>query len=144
MSGTIINYNNGRTTTRRKSGSDYEQYDLERRRRARAKKERQIAKQRMAILVASIMLVIIGCVIFGSIFSSAHVNEADQELKYYKSIEIQKGDTLWNIAKEYKSDIYYKDIQAYVDEIKEVNGLTSDTIHEGQHLIVAYYDVIEK
>ncbi len=112
---------------------------VERKERARQKRARQIVKRRMVILLTTVFLIVIGCVIFGSIFSSAHVSAEGQEVRYYKSIEIQKGDTLWDIAEEYASDIYYDSTQDYVDELKEINNLTSDTIHSGRHLIVVYY-----
>lgn len=59
--------------------------------------------------------------------------------KYYKSIEIASGDTLWDIAKEYMNEDY-DSIYAYIDELKDINGLTSDGIQESQYLTVAYYD----
>ncbi len=140
MSSNIINYNVGKTAVNRTTNRDYEAYERERRYRVQKKKAKQIAKRKLVLLIATFLVILIGCIVFGSIFSSAHVSEADTERKYYKSIEIQKGDTLWDIAEEYVSDIYYESKQDYVDELKEVNGLQSDMIHEGQYLIVVYYE----
>ena len=62
--------------------------------------------------------------------------------KYYKSIEITDGDTLWSIAKENMSE-EYDSVYAYIEEVMEMNNLESDQIHSGQYLTVAYYDVLE-
>ena len=55
----------------------------------------------------------------------------------YKSITIQKGDSLWAIAKEYSQDTELS-VKEYVDELKRMNGLKEDTIHAGNHLTVMY------
>lgn len=49
----------------------------------------------------------------------------------YSTIVVSKGDTLWNIAKLYNFD--NQDIRSKVDEIKELNGITS-FIKIGQEL----------
>ena len=73
--------------------------------------------------------------------SDAHGNAQESPItyKYYKSIVIQPGDTLWDIALEYKTDDYGS-TQEYVDELKEINSLESDSIQESQYLMIAYYD----
>ena len=43
--------------------------------------------------------------------------------------EIQRGDTLWSIAKRYNTK---------VNVVKELNGLTGDQIYVGQSLIVGF------
>ena len=51
---------------------------------------------------------------------------------------ISRGDTLWNIAQEYKSaDCSTKE---YIKEVMELNSLSTNKIQEGQHLMLAYYD----
>ena len=75
----------------------------------------------------------------GSNLVSAHDKSEQPEQKFYKSIEIKEGDTLWGIAKEYRGDDY-DSIYDYIDEVMSINGLTSDQIHAGQYLTVAYYD----
>ena len=57
----------------------------------------------------------------------------------YQSIQIKSGDTIWSIAETWKTD-EWKDTRAYVKEIKEINNLTSDTIHAGNYLVIPYYD----
>ena len=57
--------------------------------------------------------------------------------KYYTSIEVQKGDTLWTIAQQYAGDD--ADYASYIEEVKDMNQLTSDTIHAGEYLTVSYY-----
>lgn len=56
-----------------------------------------------------------------------------------KSIQIKTGDTLWSIAEKYYSP-EYDSINAYVNDIKECNNISSDTIHAGNYLIVPYYN----
>ena len=102
-------------------------------------KKRQIAKRRMILLLAALFVITVGSIVCGSIFSSAKDPATDiPQYKYYKSITIEQGDSLWSIAQEYRSDAY-EDVQEYIDELVQLNGLTSMTIHEGQHLVVAYY-----
>lgn len=73
-----------------------------------------------------------------SIVASGQSEAAQNSYKYYTSVEIEKGDTLWNIAEQYMS-AEYGSIQEYVDEIKEINNLGDDEIHSGQYLTIPYF-----
>ena len=57
---------------------------------------------------------------------------------YYRSVEIKEGDSLWNIARQYKKGSHMS-TEEYVKELKRMNSLRSDTIHKGQFLTVVYY-----
>lgn len=60
-----------------------------------------------------------------------------QELKY-KEIEVQRGDTLWSISKEYnKSSL---DIRKYIFLIEEKNNIQNSNIQTGD---VLYIPIIE-
>lgn len=94
--------------------------------------------------IFSLLLIIICSCYFGSFFSSAHntnLTSEEPREKYYKSIEIQKGDSIWkiasdNICKEYQS------IYEYIDEILSINNiniLAADSIQEGDYITIAYY-----
>lgn len=58
--------------------------------------------------------------------------------KYYTSIQIETGDSLWDIASRYICEdvISMKD---YIREIQAINGLNSDVIQAGDTLTVIYY-----
>ena len=47
---------------------------------------------------------------------------------------MQKGDTLWEIAEEYKMD--GTETEQMVDEIMEVNGLKNTNVRTGESIIV--------
>jgi cell division protein YceG involved in septum cleavage len=94
-------------------------------------------RKKIWILGAAILLLTI---IFSVGFVTKTVTaqrEADR-VKLVKSIEIQKGDTLWSIASENMSD-EYDDLNDYIDEIMDSNGMASDEIHVGNYIIVPYY-----
>lgn len=114
----------------------------ESRNRAKQKRAKVVARRKMILLLTTVLLITIGSIVFGSIFSSAQssAEESGIQYKYYKSIEIKKGDSLWSIANEYCEDEYYDNTKDYVKELKEINNLKSEKIHYGQRLIVAYYD----
>ena len=74
--------------------------------------------------------------------ASAHENTGDHTVyKYYRSIQIQPGDTLWDIAEETMTSEYDSTAE-YVEVLKEMNGLTSDHIEAGNYLTVAYNDTV--
>ena len=64
--------------------------------------------------------------------------------KYYAQIEIQKGDSLWSLAGEYMENGPYESRKEYMEEVAEINQLSSTTIFEGQSLIVPYYEDVYK
>lgn len=109
---------------------------------AKQRRAKIVAKRKMILLLTTVLLITIGSIVFGSIFSSAQssAEESGIQYKYYKSIEIKKGDSLWSIANEYCEDTYYDSMKDYVEELREINNLKSEKIHYGQRLIVAYYD----
>ena len=50
--------------------------------------------------------------------------------RYYTSVQIRQGDSLWNLADKY---------QEYIDELKRMNGLKSEQLHSGEYLTVVYF-----
>lgn len=91
------------------------------------------------ILYIGIFIVICILTVSGIFFSNrSKAAEKTCFYKYYTSVEIRNGDTLWSIASEYVTE-EYDNIQEYVTEIKSLNDLKGDTIHTGQFLIVPYY-----
>ncbi len=106
--------------------------------RANRRRAKEAAKRRILVLLATILLITIGSVIFGNSFSAAESDDHETVYKYYKSVELEYGDSLWSLAEEYKLE--GSSTQDYIDEIMEINNLTSDMIHRGQHLVIVYYD----
>ncbi len=74
-------------------------------------------------------------------FRMVHANESVEYEKTFVSIEIESGDTLTSIAKEYapSSDAYTD----YIIEVKNINNLQNDTIHAGCYLMVPVYRIVE-
>ena len=89
------------------------------------------------ILILISLLLILFSVLYFNVANVSADNVINKD-KLVTSVKIEKGDTLWSIAKEYFSDDY-KDMNEFIKEIKLSNGLYSDTIHEGHYIIVPYY-----
>ncbi len=64
--------------------------------------------------------------------------------KYFTQIEIQDGDSLWEIAGEYMEHGPYESRNDYMKEVVEINQLSGTTIIKGQHLVVPYYEATFK
>ena len=57
--------------------------------------------------------------------------------KYYTSITVKAGDTLWSIADQYSKDSNMTN-EEYIDDIKSINHI-GDSIHSGDNIVIAYY-----
>lgn len=90
------------------------------------------------------MFIIIGVIFGWSVFNAmAKESSEDSTEYYYKSVVIESGDCLWNIAEIY-ADSVGMTIPEYVQELKMMNRLKDDQIDAGQYLIVKYMSAKEK
>lgn len=93
------------------------------------------------LVICSILFILCSCMYFGMFRVSA--KEIDQQRTSdaieicYTSRLIEPGDSLWSIAEETITD-RYGSVSEYVEALKVMNHLDSDTIHAGQYLMIAY------
>ncbi len=73
-----------------------------------------------------------------SFLAKAQARKDMVSYKYFTSILIQPGDTLYSIAQQY-ADGHYASIYDYVEEICLTNHLLDDKIYAGNYLIIPYY-----
>lgn len=59
--------------------------------------------------------------------------------RYYTSVCITKGESLWSIASRYKQNSPMSTSE-YIEELKRMNSLKDELIHSGQYLTVVYYE----
>lgn len=108
--------------------------------RSRRYRERRLRQMRIRFLLAlaAIFLTLIMAISYRAILSDAKGNE-NITYKYYTSIEIQYGDTLWDIAQAYYSE-EYDSLDDYIHEVMKINHLQQESaIAAGEHLIVPYF-----
>ena len=121
---------------RESRGSNYTGYN-----RASSRRKRSVHVKKLFVGVFSLFMILGLSAFYGSGLVSAHDNVKDDPVrcKYYKSIQIHSGDTLWNIAEEYITEDY-ESVNDYITEVKKINKLSSDQIQDSQYLTVPYYD----
>lgn len=109
------------------------------RRTRNIKRRREVFSNKMIMLILAVSIAIAAGVFGTSNPVDAHDTSQTETLsvKCYKSIELQEGDTLWGIAETYMDDTY-ESVDEYISELKRLNNLESDEIHEGCYLMVAY------
>ena len=106
--------------------------------RERARRTRQII-ERVLLTICIIALLAIGS---NALFSKATTTEEANEIyyTYYTELEIMEGDSLWEIAGEYMENGPYESRNDYINEVIEINQLSSTNIIKGQYLVIPYYD----
>jgi cell division protein YceG involved in septum cleavage len=102
-------------------------------------RERTVRIQKRFIAIAVVLILSIMILLGTSIhaFASSR-NEQKTLYKYYTSIQVEQGDTLWSIADAYIAG-YPIDKSDYIEEVCELNHLQNDEIHAGAYIVVACY-----
>jgi len=84
------------------------------------------------ILAVAAAIILIGS---STIMTSAKEAEVCEQTRHYISYEVQAEDTLWNIAENY-ADQANMDVREYMNELREINALTSDMVVSGTNIMV--------
>lgn len=104
----------------------------------RIRRKRQLRRNIMMLLLTFILVVSLSSVFF-SFRTKAQSNDEEILYKYYKSIVVEDGDTLWGYAEVYGISQYYDSHEDYIKEVMNMNFLSDDKITTGQYLILPYY-----
>ena len=103
------------------------------------KREAVVRKQRGLLAIAIILIISLGILLGTGIraMASSEKNIASYN-KYYVSIRVESGDTLWSIADEY-IDGFNLSKNDYITEICQINQISENDIHAGDYIVVPYY-----
>jgi len=104
----------------------------------RRKRQRQL--RRNFIMIVFSLFFIVGLSVGGfAIGSKAQDMEETILYKYYTNVEVQYGETLWDIADTYFCSEKYESYNDYILEVMQLNGLYDENISAGYYLMVPYY-----
>ena len=87
------------------------------------------------ICLSGFRIVLLLCIFALSTLAKAKRTRAAQieRLTAYESVYISSGDSLWSIAQQYRGN---QDTAVFVENLKMLNGLSSDHIQEGYYILV--------
>ena len=107
------------------------------------RRAQKVQMEKRLIVVIGIIVISLGILLGSSISAFASAREKARIHKYYTSIQLRQGDSLWELAGEYASTDQSE--QEFIDEVCEVNGISeSNILHSGQYLVVPYYSDVEQ
>ena len=96
-----------------------------------------LINSRFVVIIAAVVIAVIICAMT-AFQSKAATKVTTQPETYYTDIKLEKGDTLTSLAKKYNTGNYFT-TKEYINELKRINGLDCDSIHEGCYLTIIYY-----
>jgi LysM repeat protein len=116
-------------------------YRTEREKRCYRQKIRRQREIRRNIILACVTAAVLMIFAFSyySLTSAASTDTEDIDYKYFTSIQVEAGDTLWSIADEYADSKHYASNKEYIKEVKNMNKMSNDELIAGQYIIIPYY-----
>ena len=132
-----VNGGQGKMTGEQKSIYIMEDREL----RAVKRELRRRRQYRRKLLISALAMLAVACIIIGGGFYVSSIrSSAGSGFKYYTSVTIEYGETLWSLADAYIDYDYYKDKHSYIAEVRSINHLDEDcSIMAGQILILPYF-----
>lgn len=103
------------------------------------KREAVVRRQKSIFAIVVIAIVALGVLLGSSVNAMA---SSDKDVasynKYYVSLRVKAGDTLWTIADEYVKGFNIEKTD-YIAEVCQINEISENDIHAGDYIIVPYY-----
>lgn len=120
----------------------YSDYDISRIRSInnRMRRERQLRRRIITALIMLSVIVFLAIFLSFSFMSDAKVDDSHKQYRYYTSITVSSGDTMWSIAEANMDPLHYNNVEAYVADIASINRICTDAqLNAGSDLIIPYY-----
>ena len=93
------------------------------------------SKRRVIGIIIAVVFVFLMSAFF---LSNKLIQSQGTKDKQFTSIQVQKGDTLWKIAKKYMGN-EYSSVDDYIEEVCQTNHIYDGKITEDMYLVIPYY-----
>lgn len=103
---------------------------------SRLRRERQL-RRRLTWAFLTVAVCLAASLLLGSFLSSAEDGRHPAKCKYYTSVRVMPGDTLWSLAGDYSEG--YDSREEYILEVIQINRLPEQNIRAGEYLILPYF-----
>lgn len=90
------------------------------------------------LLIVITMVILFLLIVFVLPERTAAAEDSSTRSYCITSVQIETGDTLWSLAKEYYSD-EFSSLTNYIEEIMRMNGLSSDKLYAGNYILIPHY-----
>lgn len=108
------------------------------------RREQFVRMEKKFLALIGIVFISLFIILGSSIKTLANAHSTEPMNKYYTSIRIENGDTLWNIAEQY-SVRGIASQEEILKEICEINHISKDDIlHSSEYIVVPYYSTEQK
>ncbi len=86
-----------------------------------------------------VFVILLFFIILGGVFVQGKeiAANAPKQQKYYTSIRLEEGDSLWTVAQRYCRD--GQDLRPYIQEIQEINHIVNERALPAGSQITVYY-----
>ena len=103
---------------------------------------RRNTKKRRQVQIITSMVGVVLLTVFALSMSAGEIN-AESDLtqhtyKYFTTVYVEAGDSLWSIANEYATE-EYADLDMYIKEVRQINDLKGMQLQHGSYICVPYY-----
>lgn len=105
------------------------------------RKNRRMQRARRRMMVFGAVVLLTGLLVSALSAIQVHADTSEEEprrYKYFTSVFVERDDTLWDLATEYRTE-EYADVREYVDEVMHINHLTDEQLQYGDWITVPYY-----
>lgn len=105
----------------------------------RIKRRREVQK-RIFLAAATAVLVLAFSLSWHAVVSRAESRDLRPAFKYYTSVAIESGDTLWSLAEQHVDGVHYTTRSSYIEEVCRINNIEqASVIQAGDILVMPYY-----
>jgi len=120
---------------RRMDLGDLRRREILRSQKARRRRERLVKKAVLICVFACALIFVFGKF---ALHGKAEA-EKQHKFKYYTSVQLSYGETLWSLSEKYMDEELYTNA-SYIEEVKSINHIhDEDDVMAGKMLIVPYY-----
>ncbi len=106
----------------------------------KARRQRIVRRQYGVLLFTVSMVIFLSFFMKMSFSSDAQSDDYIPAFKYYHTVTVHSGDTLWSIASDNYDASHYDNLDKYIAEICSINNFSNpDSLKAGENIIIPYY-----
>ncbi len=103
--------------------------------RIRANRRKEMMRRRMRLTILTLTIAMISLF---TLSGFSRPDESQEVFRYYTTVSVDRGDTLWSIAAEHENEVT-PSMRTYMKEIRQINNMRGSKVTYGQKLVLPYY-----